>query len=134
MLPSSPSFSFLFKLFPLLSLLDGLSSFSSKNPVPLSFIAKTPHSLANLFQVSLIFSQATLSGFSPTAKIKIPSSSTSFSPSYIYPPFTTQKNIFLFMQCWYPPTASVVVLSIAPTSSLPSLLPIPSSLPEQLTH
>ena len=55
-------------------------------------------------------------------------------PSYIYPLVTAQRNIFLFMQCQYPPPASTVVLSIAPTSSLPSLPLIPSVCPEQLAH
>ena len=61
--------------------------------------------------------------------------SLSFSLSITSPlPLSVQKNIFLFMQCWYPPPVSAVVLSITPTSSLPSLPPIPSVCPEQLTH
>ena len=59
---------------------------------------------------------------------------TLFSSSSSSLPPLVQKNIFLFMQCWYPPPVSAVVLSITPTSSLPSLPPIPSVCPEQLTH
>ena len=69
-------------------------------------------------------------------KEKSPLSPLASPLSYIYPPVTAQKNIFFFFfyAMLVPPLLQPFVLFIAPTSSLPSLLPIPSGRPEQLTH
>ena len=81
----------------------------------------------------------TLSGFSPTTKGKIPSFSASLSSKLsLFPCHSPKKYLSFYAMSVpappLPPLVSAVILSIAPTSSLPPLLPIPSHRPEQLTH